>query len=204
MFQLKFNWISFLLILLAIIAIAVMIIPNIGHTWFVDNIIGIMMSLLILWGGVYSSESGVRLNRLDSAALVRGNGFKFDFFVMNVVVTITIFTSIIFQKNNIDVQGWWVLMTFFAAIEGLIFAVIFSAFAQLLGSHKKYTLVVASLLLPYFLWMFSPFHSASFIFDIKGVWFSLGELFFLFILLHILFCLIYRLIKKINGVYQTR
>lgn len=48
---------------------------------------------------------------------------------------------LIFQYDNTDLKGWWLLYMYVSTTIGLMFALVFSLLASCMGAHKIYSLI---------------------------------------------------------------
>lgn len=90
--------------------------------------------LVILWSEKMTSHLKHQKNRQPLMAFGR------DVFIINYSVVFCFVASLIFQRNNVDVRGWWPVIIILSELYAIIFGLVFAVLAKLLKTqHDRYT-----------------------------------------------------------------
>ncbi len=158
---LKLNIISWIQILSAVVTNAVFLISNIRHEYYLDFIINIVISSIIVLFGVIFSEKTSKLFSLGKTRIKTFESFKINFYAMSAVVVVFVFMYVGFEItifHNSDVSGWMPLVIVAMTLVGFIFSLLFASIASFFQPHKIYT---PAIILIIFLFYFMVFFQAS-------------------------------------------
>lgn len=152
-----------------------------------------LTSLLIISFILWSERTYFLINKTE-CTFKKWDSFKIDLFLISFSFLSGELLSFLFQFNNSDIKGWWALALSFITAYGILFAFIYSLFAQLLKIHRKYThafffIIIINLVMINFLASIMPnsfFAKSNFFYVVTG----------LLISFHMLMCLTHSREKK--------
>ena len=118
-----------------------------------------MISIMVFW-----SQKSAHLLALPDFKLKKNDVFNRDLFTICFSLIVAELLSLLFQYNNSDTRGWWVLFIYFAGACDFIFALIFSLIGLILPHHRRYMIIFAYLI--FLTFVFSKFwpHYVSILF----------------------------------------
>ncbi len=144
-----------------------------------------LISVFIFW----SEKTTVLLQKSDTV-IIKEEAFLRDLFLITFGFFSGYLLYLMFEYNNSDARGWWVIAIYFVSAQGVLFAFIFSLLATILNGHKKYTFIFTGILI--------LIQTAESIIA-KPEWDYISLL--ILIGLHFLFCLGSKLINKMKLRY---
>lgn len=178
----RFNIYSWILFIIYLTVVTTM--EYFSHIFSLEHIY-ISIPLIVMFI-IWSEKTTLAIQKSD-ISITNKEVFNRDLFFISYSFICGYLISLLFQYNNSDTLGWWPLGIYIVSAFGIIFAFLFSLFAVMLKSHKKYTLIYSLVLI--FILIFISFMMHLDPLSIYAKYETFYIIFFILISLHIMLCL---------------